>query len=211
METVSQYLPHLLAAWSIQWIGILSPGPGVALIMSVATKRGRTAALTSVFGIAGGAATLAIATVVGLAALFAQTAEMMILVRWIGVCYLGYLAYKSVKTAILLPAQTFNAAQQEGAGRTAIGGFVMQVTNPKALFFWLAIAASGGIGNAPLLIIVLFVTGAFVNSFLGHGIYALLLSSTPFRAGYLRARRWIELSLGGFFALFAIRLATERS
>jgi len=36
MTWLEPYLPQLLLAWSIQWIGVLSPGPGVALILSVA-------------------------------------------------------------------------------------------------------------------------------------------------------------------------------
>ena len=37
---MTDYLPQLLLAWSIQWMGIVAPGPSVALILGVATKRG---------------------------------------------------------------------------------------------------------------------------------------------------------------------------
>ena len=77
-------------------------------------------------------------------------------------------------------------------------GFFLQLSNPKAIFFWLAVASVGGVGDAPLPVVVLFVAGAFVNSFAGHGGYALLLSSTPFRSTYQRFRRWIEGGLGCF-------------
>ena len=210
MATLAEHLPQLLLAWSIQWVGVLSPGPGVALIMSVATSRGRGASITTVAGIACGTITLAIATVIGVAAIFAQVSELMLMVRIIGAAYLAFLAYKAFKTAITLPPMTLKSTEVSGNTRTALAGYLMQVTNPKAIFFWLAVAAAGGVGTAPWPIVVLFVAGAFFNSFVGHGAYALVLSSTPFRAGYMGARRWIEGALGTFFALFAFKLATDR-
>lgn len=210
METLVAHLPQLLLAWSIQLVGVLSPGPGVALILSVATSRGRGPAVMSVVGIACGTVTLAIATVIGVAAIFAQVAELMTLVRIIGATYLAYLAYRAFRTAVLLPPVNLSATQVSGSGRTVLAGYLMQVSNPKAIFFWLAVAAAGGVGTAPWPIVVLFVVGAFLNSFIGHGAYALVLSSTPFRSAYMAARRWIEGALGGFFALFAFKLATDR-
>ena len=76
---------------------------------------------------------------------------------------------------------------------------------------WLAVASVGGVSGAPLPVIALFVAGAFVNSFVGHGAYALLLSSRPFRAGYLRARRVIDASLGTFFLFASAKLAMART
>jgi len=211
MTWLEPYLPQLLLAWSIQWIGVLSPGPGVALILSVAVNRGRSAAFVTVAGIASGTVLLAIATVIGIASLFAQMSEIMILVRIIGAGYLAFLAYKSFRTAILLPPMNLSATLPNQGYRTAFAGFLMQVSNPKAIFFWLAVAAAGGVGEAPLAVIALFVAGAYFNSFVGHGAYALLLSAPPFRTGYLRARRWVEGTLGAFFVFFAFKLATDRS
>jgi threonine/homoserine/homoserine lactone efflux protein len=148
--------------------------------------------------------------VIGVAALFSQMASLMIGVRLLGAAYLAYLAYRSFRTAIYLPPVDLKSKAPLNGTRTALAGYVMQISNPKAIFFWLAVAAAGGVGNAPLPIIALFVAGAFVNSFLGHGVYALLLSSTPFRTAYGRARRWIEGTLGVFFTFFAFKLATDR-
>ena len=52
---LADWLPNLLAGWAVQLLGVLSPGPGVALILTVATTRGRVPALTSCLGIASGA------------------------------------------------------------------------------------------------------------------------------------------------------------
>lgn len=205
---VAEYLPQLLLAWSIQLTGVLSPGPSVALIMGVATSRGRLPSVVTAFGVACGAVVLATATVLGIAVVFAQISGVMTIIRLVGAAYLVWLAWKAFRTAAAPPALNPADVPPLSVWRTGLAGFFLQITNPKAIVFWLAVASVGGIGDAPASIAVIFIAGAFVNSFAGHGGYALLLSSAPVRAGYQRARRWIEGALGCFFLYAGYRLAT---
>ena len=208
--TYADYLPPLFLAWSIQAVGIASPGPSVALILGVATGQGRAPSLITALGVACGSAVLATATVVGLAALFAQVAELMTIVRFAGAAYLAWLAYKAFRKAAHPPALDVAAVKRESAWRTGLAGFALQVSNPKAIMFWLAIASLGGVGDAPLPVVVLFVVVSSINSFIGHGAYALLLSSGPVRRAYGRIRRWIEGALGCFFLFASFKLATTK-
>jgi threonine/homoserine/homoserine lactone efflux protein len=207
---IAHYLPQLLLAWSIQWMGVLSPGPSVMLILSVATSQGRAPSLVTASGIACGTIILATATVLGLASLFAQMAELMVAVRLVGAIYLLWLAWKAFRNAALDKELVLKRVATGRAWRSALNGFTLQISNPKAIFFWLAVASVGGVGDAPLLVVVVFITGAFVNSFAGHGGYALLLSSAPIRRLYLRFRKWVEGGLGCFFLYAGYRLATAR-
>jgi len=205
-----EYLPQLFLAWSIQLVGVLAPGPSVLLILGQATSHGRAAAVVTATGIACASIVFATATVLGFAVLFAQMAELMTLVRFIGASYLLFLAYKAFRTAVVLPPIDLKARITAPPLKTALIGFLIQLSNPKAILFWLAVAAAGGVGNAPPPIVLIFIAGAFFNSWAGHAGYALLLSSDPFRRGYLAGRRWVEGALGCLFAGFALRLATER-
>ena len=206
---ILDWLPNLVAAWSVQLLGVFSPGPGVALILSQATSNGRSSALLTCLGIAAGAVLLAIATVLGLAAVLSDIAWAMVAVKLIGAGYLAWLAWVSFGKAIAPPAPPKAGPVRDRAA--VLAGFVMQITNPKAIFFWLAVAALGSLDAAPMPVILVFLAGAFVNSFVGHGAWALALSSRPFRAIYAKARRWIEGALGVFFAFAAFKLATSRS
>ena len=122
---IDHYLPQLLLAWSIQWMGVLSPGPSVMLILSVATSRGRAPSLVTAFGIACGTIILATATVLGLASIFARFAEMMTAIRLIGAAYLLWLAWK-IATARGL-------GTREGSGRpmSFAQAVAFQAVNPK--------------------------------------------------------------------------------
>jgi threonine/homoserine/homoserine lactone efflux protein len=207
---IQDWLPNLIAAWCVQLLGVFSPGPGVALIMAQATSRGRGAALSTCLGIAFGAVLLAIATVLGLAALFSDIAWAMTVVKLIGVGYLSWLAWKSLSRAVT-PSEVPVASAQVSGGASVFAGFAMQITNPKAIFFWLAVAALGSMDAAPMPVVLVFLAGAFLNSFVGHGAWAVALSSRPFLSLYGAARRWIEGALGVFFGFAAFKLATSRN
>ncbi len=207
---IAAYLPQLMLAWSIQIMGVLSPGPSVALIVGVATRQGRLPSLVCALGIACGSIVLSVSTVAGVTAILSQVAEMMTVLRLVGSAYLAFLAYKAFRKAFAKPTLVIDAGSRQSVWRTALTGFVLQVSNPKAIMFWLAIAGVGGVGDAPLPVVALFVAVAFVNSFIGHGGYALLLSSAPVRGAYLRVQRWIEGGLGCFFLFASFTLATAR-
>ena len=103
------------------------------------------------------------------------------------------------------------SARKIGSGKVALAGLTMQLTNPKAILYWMAAAAVAGLESAPAAIIALFIAGGFVNSFLGHGAWAVALSSKTFLSLFSRAHRWIEGVLGVFFGFAAFKLATSRT
>ncbi|WP_163847271.1 LysE family translocator [Pseudooceanicola aestuarii] len=207
---LAEHLPQLLLAWSVQAAGVASPGPGVMLILGVATARGRAPALGLCLGIGAAAVLLALATAVGLATLLAEARIAMIAIKIAGAAYLLWLAWQSFRKAAHPPRLADVAAPATGRAGDIGLGFAMQMTNPKAILFWIAVAAVGGVGDAPAPMIALFVAGAFCISFGGHALWALLLSSAPFRALYARARRGVEATLGVFFTFFAVKLATTK-
>lgn len=207
---LGEWLPNLAIGWGVQWLGVLSPGPGVALILGVATSKGRAAALTSCLGIAAGAFVLASIAVMGLAALLADIVWAMTLVKFAGAAFLLYLAanaFRRMRDGAEVPTAKPVSSLK---GNAALAGLAMQITNPKAILYWIAAASVAGLQDAPAFIIGLFLIGGAVNSFLGHGVWAVALSSTPFLTLYRSARRWIEGLLGGFFVFTAYKLATSR-
>lgn len=208
---IAEYLPKLLLAWSIQLMGVFSPGPSVMLILGVATSSGRAPAVMTAFGIACGSIVLSTATALGIAVLFADIAIFMTAVRLFGALYLFWLAYNAFRKARKNPPLTFDNKPAVNLRRTGLKGFMLQISNPKAIAFWLAIAGVGGIGNAPVPVILLFIGVAFFNSFAGHGGYALLLSSAPVRNLLVRFRSWVESFLGCFFIFAGLKLLFTRA
>ena len=210
MDWLMPYLPAYVAAYSIQIVGVMSPGPAVALLLGIGAEQGRPAALTAAFGIAVGAGMLALATAMGLGLLVQQVAWAGPLLRYLGAAYLAWLAWKSCKKALAPPqVRVTGVKQRQPLARLFLIGLGLQLTNLKALVFWMAAVSAGPAQGAPLAVLLVFALGGMLLSLAGHGFYAVILSSRPVRHAYNRARRWIEGALGIFLGAMALRMATE--
>ncbi|QPM91002.1 LysE family translocator [Pseudooceanicola algae] len=210
MEDLIAHMPKILAAYSILLVAAISPGPAVAFLLGVSASRGRAAALTATTGIAFGSTTINLMTMLGVGLLLSQAAWAMEVLRIAGACYLLWLAYGAFRRAAHPPALA-PAGLPGGSGRLFAAGWLMQTTNPKAIAFWLAIAAIGATAGAGPLTYAAFFTGAFALSFICHAAWALLLSAAPVRAAYAAGRRWIEGALGTFFCFAAWKIAASES
>jgi threonine/homoserine/homoserine lactone efflux protein len=164
--------------------------------------------LVGAAGIACGSVVINITTLLGIGLIVSQMAWFMVVMRLVGAAYLLYLAYGAFKKAVKPPLITEIHMRPKSLYRIFMAGFVLQVSNPKAIVFWLAIASIGATEGGGNLIVAFFVIGAFLISFFCHAAWALLLSSKPIRAAYQVARRWIEAGLGVFFSFAAYKLAT---
>ncbi|MGY3438212.1 MULTISPECIES: LysE family translocator [unclassified Marinovum] len=211
MEDLVAHLPAFFAAYAILLFAASSPGPAVAFLLGIATSQGRGPALVATSGIAFGSTTINIATLLGVGLLISQAAWAMQALRLIGAAYLLWLAYGAFRKAANPPKFAPTIVAHRSAARHFAAGYLLQVTNPKAIVFWLAIASIGATEGGSLVTIAAFILGAFCISLFCHGAWALLLSSAPVRTSYAAARRWIELALGGFFTFAAFRLATSEA
>lgn len=211
MDTLLLFLPGFMAAYAILLVGASSPGPAVAMLMGLSLGQGRAAALIACLGIACGSATINVLTLLGVGLLLSQAAWAMMALKFIGSAYLAYLAWGAFKKAATPPDITAQTVARQSAPALFAKGYALQVTNPKAIAFWLAIAALAATQGAPLGVVVFFVLSMGVISFVCHAAWALALSANPVRAAYVKARRWIEGALGAFFAFAAFALATSRS
>lgn len=210
IDTLLPFLPAFAVAWGILFVGASSPGPAVAMLMGLSLGQGRSAALIACAGIALGSATINILTILGVGLILSQAAWAMMALKLAGSAYLFYLAYGAFKKAIHPPAIAAQTLTRQTTPALFAKGYLLQVTNPKAIAFWLAIAAVGATANAPLWVIALFVISCAALSFACHAAWALALSATPVRAAYIRMRAYVEGALGAVFAFAAFKLATSR-
>ncbi len=208
MTEFTIYLPNFIAAYAILLIGASSPGPSVAMLIGIATSEGRAPALVATLGISLGSATINILTMLGIGLILSQVSWGMSALRIIGSAYLLWLAYNAFKKALQPPSFHLVSASKRTPLKHFLAGYFLQVTNPKAIAFWLAIASIGATDGAGNGIIALFIGGAFLISFMCHGAWAVALSANPIRAAYAYARRYIEATLGMFFSVAAYKLGT---
>lgn len=212
MEQISPYLPGILLAYSAFLLAIASPGPNILAVIGTSMSVGRSSGIALALGVAGGSFTWSVLTVVGLSAVLATYASALLIIKIFGGLYLLWLAYKSFKSAA--SAHDIDAKELEGGKRTPMGyakrGYIIQMTNPKAALAWIAIISLGLSQDAPLWVGFAIVLGTFILSIVIHTLYAVLFSTPIMVRIYSKARRYIQATLGAFFAFAGFRLLTSR-
>jgi threonine/homoserine/homoserine lactone efflux protein len=128
----------LLTFCAVYALTVAAPGPGVAAIIARGIAHGFKGAPAFIAGfVVGDLVWFAIAAT-GLAAL-ARTAEtLFIAIRWAGVAYLLYLAWK-LWTAPANRVEVDSVDPRQHGWRAFLGSFTLTLANPKAILFFLAL------------------------------------------------------------------------
>lgn len=130
---------HLLGYALASFVLIVIPGPSVLFVVGRAVTYGRRTALATVCGNAAGNYTVAVCVALGIGAIVQRSEEIFTAVKLAGALYLIWLGIQAIRRRKTL-AVTFGAATDRRRDRPAIReGFVVGVTNPKALILFGAV------------------------------------------------------------------------
>ena len=118
----------------------LSPGPAVFYVVSQG-MRGVPRAVPATLGILSANAVYFGLSATSLGALIAASARFFAAAKWLGAAYLVYLGIKSLRAAAASHAVALNAGVAASSDRRQIylGALTLQLSNPKALLFFLAL------------------------------------------------------------------------
>ena len=113
----------------------LTPGPNMAWLAVLSAGEGRRAGLAAVAGIALGLALVGLAAALGLGAVIERSDLLYGLLRWGGVAFLFYLAWEGWRDA----GEAAPVVSAQGLHRYFLRGFVINILNPKAALFYIAV------------------------------------------------------------------------
>jgi homoserine/homoserine lactone efflux protein len=116
---------------------VFSPGPGVVMTLTNALRYGLRGTIGGILGIACGALVVAAISATSLGVLLATSALAFTILKFIGAAYLVYLGIRLWRS----PPFKFSeqSAHEATFGRRFIEGISLQLTNPKAIFFFLSV------------------------------------------------------------------------
>jgi threonine/homoserine/homoserine lactone efflux protein len=114
-------------------IAAAMPGPAQGTMIATVMARGRASAVSFVAGMVLGNSIWLIATILGLASIALRYAALFVAVKWCGVVYLLFVAWK-LWTA---PVDAVDGTAQKPKGFAA--GMLLTLGNPKAVVFFGAI------------------------------------------------------------------------
>lgn len=161
------FLPFLLTAILIE----LTPGPNMAWLTLTGASVGKRAALSATAGIALGMTIVAAIAAFGLAGLAQASPHLFALLRYAGAAYLFWLAWEAWQgKGEVSPGHAHN-----GSARWFRHGLLLNLLNPKAALFFVAILPSYVDNMAPVMPQTLLLSGVYVAvATLVHLLLALL-------------------------------------
>nr|WP_255723093.1 LysE family translocator [Thalassobius sp. Cn5-15] len=183
----------------------LTPGPDMLFCLGQGLRSGARPAVAASLGISVGGVIHTALAGLGLSALVAAFPVAFDVIRWLGVCYLLYVAWMSLN-----PSDLSTDAVAAPTVRAFREGLMVNLTNPKFILFVLAfvpqfVDPARGAVLAQFMIFgaVLATGGALING--GIGIFAgsagRVMMQSPLFA------RWLGRISATIFAGLAVRLA----
>lgn len=189
-------------------IVVLMPGTGVLYTLAVGLGQGFRASVAAAFGCTLGILPSAMASIVGLAAIFHTSALAFQIVKYAGVAYLLYMAWTILKDGGRLDVEEERRPRTLLA--TAVTGTLINVLNPKLSLFFLAFFPQFIGSNDPhatatmVLLAAAFMALTFVI-FVGYGACAAL--ARDYVISKPRIMAWLKRSFAAAFGLMGLRLA----
>jgi len=128
----------MLFAVTETWL-CLTPGPAVLFVISHGLARGGTASLWANLGILSGNTFYFLLSALGLGAMLLASHDLFSIIRYAGAAYLTFLGIQTIRGAGLAVNDTAAAERAQSGWRIWARGFALQVANPKALIFFVAL------------------------------------------------------------------------
>ncbi len=198
---------HLLAFAAASLIIIVIPGPSVVFVIGRALAYGRRTALTTVCGNAAGNYMVAVCVAIGIGAVVQRSEVIFAVLKLAGALYLIWLGVAAIRRRRSLVA-AFGAAAAPRRDRSAVReGFVVGVTNPKALILFGAILpqfVDRTQGHVQIQMLVLALVSIAIG-LCSDSMWAVTASAV--RAWFARSPRRLEMVGGaGGMAMIGVGL-----
>ena len=155
---------------------LLIPGPTVLLVLSYAISQGRRVALATVAGVALGDLIAMSASLAGLGALVLASANLFLVLKWVGAIYLVYLGIKLFRSAPAASLGVLDDAPAATPRKVFAHSAAVTALNPKSIVFFIAFVPQFIDTHASLapqfgVLVATFVGFAAINA-LGYAILA---------------------------------------
>jgi len=190
------------------FIVVISPGTGVLYTLATGLSRGARASVVAAFGCTLGIVPHLAAAIMGLAALLHTSALAFQLFKYLGVAYLLFMAWSTLRESGALKVEREVGARS--AVQVTVTAILINILNPKLSIFFLAflpqfISASEAQPLPRMLeLSAVFMLMTFVV-FVGYGLFAAAIRDHVISRP--RVLTWMRRSFAAAFAALGARLA----
>lgn len=179
----------------LEFVLCVTPGPAVLLVLSQALSRGTAKAVWTIFGILAANTVYFLVSATGIGAVLAASYDLFFAIKWVGAFYLVWLGLSEIFGRAAKPRLETDGERGRGRG-LFVKGFVLQMSNPKALVFFTALLPQFFNLEAPLApqVAILTATSVVIEFAVQFSYAALAGRLTQFAARPRFARLATRLS-----------------
>lgn len=197
----------VLVAWGLAGA---SPGPATLAIAGSAMQHGRASGLSMATGVIIGSACWGVAAAGGMSAIMQSHGWVVELIRYVGALYLLFLALKAARSALADKPMVVSKTEDARLYGQFWRGFLIHITNPKAIFAWGAIFAVVVPAGSDISTIIATLLSLICVSMLVFWGYGILFFTSGAISVYRLLRRWIEGVFSVMFGYAAFKILTSR-
>jgi threonine/homoserine/homoserine lactone efflux protein len=190
------------------FIVVIAPGTGVLYTLAAGLSRGGRASVVAAFGCTLGIVPHMAAAILGVAALLHTSAVAFQTFKYLGVAYLLYMAWNTLRERGALKVE--NEIGARSALRVTVTGILINILNPKLSIFFLAFLPQFVSAAAPhpvaqmIELSIVFMVMTFVV-FVGYGLFAASIRDRVISRP--RVLTWMRRSFAAAFVGLGIKLA----
>ena len=187
---------------------VISPGTGVLYTLATGLSRGYRASIVAAFGCTLGIVPHMAAAVLGLAAILHTSAVAFLVLKYLGVAYLLYMAWSTLSERGALKVE--KAVDARSAVQVTVTAILINILNPKLSIFFLAFLPQFVRADEPnplarmLALSAVFMLMTF-GVFVGYGLFAAAVRDHVISRP--RVLTWMRRAFAGAFAALGARLA----
>jgi threonine/homoserine/homoserine lactone efflux protein len=193
-------------------IVVVTPGTGVLYTVTAGLSRGARASITAAIGCTLGIVPHMVAAITGLAALLHASALAFGVLKYVGVAYLLFMAWSTLREEGGLTAEPDSAPRS--ATKVIVSGVLINILNPKlTIFFFAFLPQFVNAGEPQAILRMIELSAVFMLLtlvvFIAYGVFAAAVRKHVITRP--RVLTWMRRTFAGAFVALGGRLAfTDR-
>jgi threonine efflux protein len=187
----------LISVFAIFIPALILPGPDFVAVVRSSMTYGTRAGLLTTLGVSIGLCLYATLSLLGLSAILVQYQWLTWAVRLLGGAYLIWLGVKLLRAK---PQDVeIDPASRPAGKRAILFGFLVTLTNPKAIVLFASVFATAVTASTPHWLMAVMIALVTASSLLWYSCVSLFMSSGPVMRRFQRARHLVERAAGVCF------------
>ncbi|OMH33904.1 LysE family translocator [Motiliproteus sp. MSK22-1] len=202
----------LLLISSIHILAAASPGPDFVLVSQQTLTNGRRSGFLCSLGIALGLSIHILYSSFGLAAIIANSAAALWVIKLLGGGYLIYLGIKGLRARPSVNSEPIaKTIERNSAAKTVGIGFLCNALNPKAPIYFVSLFTVVLSPDMPLYQIAIYGVWMMLIQLGWFSMVVILLSNPSVSRRFNAVGHWIDRVLGGAMVAIGLKVIATRT